>query len=87
MWWYNILGDNEGSTSHILRLDPINSGFVLLTVTEWMKFIYYFGQSIEADPSRVVKDKRYSVHIIYIPITSSVKLHISRRRMDKHFDL
>ena len=31
MWWYNILGDNEGSISHILRLDPITAGSILLT--------------------------------------------------------
>ena len=32
MCWYNILGDNEGSMSHILRLDPIPSDSILLTV-------------------------------------------------------
>ena len=32
MLWYNILGDNEGSISHILRLDPITTGSILLTV-------------------------------------------------------
>ena len=31
MWWYIILGDNEGSISHILRLDPITAGSILLT--------------------------------------------------------
>ena len=31
MWCYNILGDNNGSLSHILQLDPINPGSVLLT--------------------------------------------------------
>ena len=31
MWWYSILGDNEGSIPHILRLDNINSGSSLLT--------------------------------------------------------
>ena len=31
MWWYNILGDNEGSISHLLRLDPITEEFILLT--------------------------------------------------------
>ena len=31
MWWYNILGDNERSISHILWLDPITSGYILLT--------------------------------------------------------
>ena len=31
MWWYNRLGDKEGSISHILRLDIITSGFIFLT--------------------------------------------------------
>ena len=32
MWWYNILGDNKGSTSHLLRLDNITAGYILFTV-------------------------------------------------------
>ena len=32
MWWYNILGDNEGSISYLLRLDPITAGSILPTV-------------------------------------------------------
>ena len=105
MWWYNILGDNEGSISHLLRLDPITSGCILLTAdlvalkrensepilivkrTEWRKFIDYFGQSIEADPSRVGKKKIYIFHIGYIPKPSSVKLHISRHHLKKYFNL
>ena len=31
MWWYNILGDNERIISYILRLDPITTGYILLT--------------------------------------------------------
>ena len=31
MWWYNILGDNEGSISYFLRLDTIIGGYILLT--------------------------------------------------------
>ena len=30
MWWYNILGNNEGSISHLLWLDPITVGYNLL---------------------------------------------------------
>ena len=30
VWCYNILGDNNEIISHILQLDPINSGSVLL---------------------------------------------------------
>ena len=61
MSWYNILGDKEGRISHILRLDTVNAGSILITVklvalktessepiltvkiTEWKKFIDYFG--------------------------------------------
>ena len=42
-----------------------------------MKFIDYFGLSIEAEPSRVVKKNVYFVLIGYIPRPLSVKLHIS----------
>ena len=31
MGWYNIFGDNTESISHILGLDTITSGYVLLT--------------------------------------------------------
>ena len=31
MWWYNIIGDNEGSISYLLRLDTIIAGSILLT--------------------------------------------------------
>ena len=31
MWWYNIIGDNKGRISYILRLDPIPAGSILLT--------------------------------------------------------
>ena len=29
---YNILGENKRSISHLLRLDPITTGSILLTV-------------------------------------------------------
>ena len=32
MWWYNILGYNKGRISHILRLDNVTAGYILLTV-------------------------------------------------------
>ena len=31
MWWYNILGDNKGSISNILRVLPITTGSIFLT--------------------------------------------------------
>ena len=30
MWWYNIIGDNKVIISHLLRVDPIAEGPVLL---------------------------------------------------------
>ena len=105
MWWYNIHGDNEGSISYLLRLDPITARSILLTVklvvlkreiydpilivkrTEWRKFINYFGQSIEADPSKVSKKEIMFSHIGYIPRTSSGNTHISRHYMDKKFNM
>ena len=100
MWWYNILGDNEGSMPHILQLDPITGGSILLTVklvvpkkenydtiltvkiTEWRKFIDYFGQNIESNPSKVGQKNPHSVRIGYIPRPSSVNIHISRHHLD-----
>ena len=32
MWWYNILRDNKGSISHLLLIDRIDVGYILLTV-------------------------------------------------------
>ena len=101
MWRYNILGDNKGRIPHILRLDPITAGCVLLTAklvalkrgniepiltvkrTEWRKFIDYFGLSIEAEPSRKVKNNVYFPLKGYIPITSFVKSHTAMHHMDK----
>ena len=31
MWWYNILEDNKGIISHLLRLDTITAGSICLT--------------------------------------------------------
>ena len=31
MWWYNILGENEGNISHLLQIDAISAGHVILT--------------------------------------------------------
>ena len=33
MWWYDILGDNKGSISHLLRIYTTTSGFVLITTS------------------------------------------------------
>ena len=32
IWWYNILGDNDGGISYILKLNPITVGSFLLTI-------------------------------------------------------
>ena len=56
------------------KYDPV----LALKRTEWSKFMDYFGQSIEADPSRVGKKNIYIFHIGCIPRPSSAKLRISR---------
>ena len=94
MWLYNILGDTKGIISHILRLDPITTGYTLLTdnlvalkkensepilivkITEWRKFIDYFGLSIEANPSMVGKKECKFLRIGSIPRPSSGNTHI-----------
>ena len=73
MWWYNIIWDKNGFISHLLQIDPITTGSILLNfnlvelkrenidpiltvkIIVWGKFIYYFGISIEAHPSRLEK--------------------------------
>ena len=32
MWWYNILGDKKGIISHLLHIDTITAGYILLTL-------------------------------------------------------
>ena len=58
-----------------------------IKITEWSKFIDYFGTSIEADPSRVGKKNVYFVHIWYITSPSSINIHIPKQHMDKEFNL
>ena len=55
--------------------------------TEWRKFVDYFGRSIDADPSRVVRITYIFVYIGSIPITSSRNPHITEHQMYKLFDL
>ena len=105
MWRCNILGDNEGSISYILRFDHIAAGSILLTAnlvalkrenyepilivkrTEWRKLIYYSGLSIESDLSKVVKKYVFFVRIGSISSTSSGNHHISRKHIEKQFNL
>ena len=92
MWWYDILRYNKGSILHLLQIDTITAGYILVTAdlvalkgnyepilkvkrTEWRKFIDYIYLSIESNLSRVRKKIIYMIHIRYIPIPSSVKLH------------
>ena len=82
---------NAGSvllTSNLIALKRGNYEPILAVETiEWRKFIDYFGLSIEVDPSRVGKKNICFFHIGYIPIPSSVKLHIARHNLDKDFNL
>ena len=105
MWWYNILGYNKGSISHILRLDPINEGSILLTsnlvalkkensdiilivkITEWRKFIDYFGLSIEANLSKVSKKNTNVFCSGFIPRNSSGNPPKARHQLEQQFNL
>ena len=60
---------------------------LIVKITEWRKFIEYFGLSIEAAPSKVGKNNVRFVRIGSIPIPSSVNLHISGQHLDKWFNL
>ena len=63
MWWYNILGDNEGSISHILRLDPITSGSILLTV----KIVALKREN--SDPILIVKRTEWRKFVDYFGLS------------------
>ena len=81
----------SGSILPTVKLVAMKRGYseLILTVkrTECREFIGFFGRSIEADPSRVVKKNIYLVHIGYIPTPQSKKLHISRHHLEKQFNL
>ena len=59
MWWYNILGDNRESILHLLRLDPITAGSILLTAK---MFALKRGNS---DPILTAKRTEWSKFIDY----------------------
>ena len=42
---------------------------LVVKITEWSKFIDYFGLSIESEPSKVGKKNVYFFRIRYIPST------------------
>ena len=58
-----------------------------MKIAQWRIFIEYFGLSIKAKPSKVVKNNVHVVHIGSIPITSYVNPYISRKHPDKQFNL
>ena len=63
MWWYNILGDNKGSISHILRLDPITLGYILLTAN-------LVSLKMEnSDPILIVKRTEWSKFTDYLGLS------------------
>ena len=74
---FNLITLKSGNTEPILTLKII----------EWRKLIDYFGQSIEANPSRAGKKNVYIFHIGDISIPSSVKLHLARQHIDKNCNL
>ena len=78
---------NEGSILLTVKLVALKRGnsdpILTLKRTEWRKFIDYFGLSIEADPSKVVKKNVHVVRIGYIPSISSGNPYIASQKLDK----
>ena len=68
MWWYNILRDNEGIISHILRLNPITAGYILLTV----KLVVLIGENSE--PVLTVKRTECRKVIDYFGLSIEIDL-------------
>ena len=66
MLWYNILGDNKGSISHILPLDPITEGYILLAVK------LFSLRRINYKPILIVKRNEWSKSIDYIGLSIEV---------------
>ena len=55
--------------------------------TEWIKYIDYFGRSIDTDLSKVrILNVQFSL-IGHIASTSYVNRHIARQHLDKQFNL
>ena len=63
MWWYNILGDNNGSISHILRLDPTTPGSILLTAN------LVAPKRENSNPILIVKRTEWSKSIDYFGLS------------------
>ena len=63
MWWYNILGDNKGSISYILRLDPITLGYILLTAN------LVSPKMENSDPILIVKRTEWSKFTDYFGLS------------------
>ena len=58
MWLDPITEGSILLTVKLIALKRVNTEPILaVKITEWIKFIDYFGLIIEADPSRVVKKK------------------------------
>ena len=101
MWCYNILGDNNGSISHLLQLDPITPQSVLLT----SNLVAQKRENAEPiltakriewrkfidyfGPSIEADPSRVGKKNVYWVYTKPFicTLHISRHHIDKEFNL
>ena len=82
LWIDPITAGSILITANLVALKRENSEPILIMkITEWSKFVDYFGLSIETDLSRVVKKNIYFVRVGYIPRTSSGNPHISRQQI------
>ena len=94
MWWYNILnilGYNKGIISHILRLDTITSGSILLNsnlvalkrensepilIGKRIEWRKFIDYLVLHTEVDAFRVGNVFIHIWYLPRPSSVKLHI-----------
>ena len=53
---------------------------------EWRRLIYFFGLSIKADPSRMIKKNPFFC-MGYTPSSSSGQIQIARQQLDKELNL
>ena len=75
-------------TDNLVALKRENSELILIMkIIEQRKLIEYFGLSIESKIYKVVKSNGDFYRIGSIPITSSGNPHISRKHLDRQFNL
>ena len=63
MWWYNIVGNNSGSISHISRIYHITAGSILLTAN------LVAPKRENSEPILIVKRSEWRKYINYFGLS------------------